>query len=95
MALGLYQDSPAEEIEYIFALSECKLVIAEDQEQVDKVLSFRGNLPHLKNIVYHDSKGLVAYENDVDGLVDFKAVRRLGREAHSEPVADYTRWTRI
>jgi len=94
MALGLYQDSPAEEIEYIFALSECKLVIAEDQEQVDKVLSFRDNLPHLKNIVYHDPKGLVAYEKDVDGLVDFKAVRRLGREAHSEPVTDYTRWTR-
>ncbi len=92
MALGLYQDSPAEEIEYIFALSECKLVVAEDQEQVDKILSFRDNLPHLKHVVYHEPKGLAAYEKDVDGLVDFDAVRRVGREAHSDPVADYKTW---
>lgn len=94
MALGLYQDSPAEEIEYIFALTECKLVVAEDQEQVDKILSFRDNLPHLKHVVYHDSKGLVAYEKDVDGLLDFKAVRRLGRENCKECVREYRQWVR-
>jgi long-chain acyl-CoA synthetase len=94
IALGLYQDSPAEEIEYIFAQSECKLVVAEDQEQVDKVLSFRENLPHLKNIVYHDPKGLVSYESDVDGLINFKAVRRRGREKHGDPVKQYKAWAR-
>ncbi|MEF2232079.1 MAG: AMP-binding protein [Pseudodesulfovibrio sp.] len=86
MALGLYQDSPAEEIEYVFELSGCKLVVAEDQEQVDKILSFRGNLPGLEHIVYHDPKGLAACESDVRGLRDFKAVRRLGREKRPEPV---------
>jgi len=94
IALGLYQDSPADEIEYIFALSECRLVVAEDQEQVDKILSFRDNLPHLNNIVYHDPKGLLAYEEDVDGLVYFKAVRRMGREKHSDPVGRYKAWAR-
>jgi len=92
MALGLYQDSPAEEIEYIFALSGCKLVVAEDQEQVDKILSFRDNLPSLEYIVYHDPKGLIAYEKDVEGLMDFEKVRRIGREARSEPVAQYRKW---
>lgn len=95
IALGLYQDSPAEEIEYIFALSECKLVVAEDQEQVDKILSFNDNLPHLKNIVYHDPKGLVAYEDEVDGLIDFKAVRRMGRESYSDTVKQYKEWARM
>ncbi|WP_319469315.1 AMP-binding protein [uncultured Pseudodesulfovibrio sp.] len=94
MALGLYQDSPAEEIEYIFALTDCKLVVAEDQEQVDKVLSIRDNLPHLANIIYHEPKGLAAYEAEVEGLVDFQAVRRLGRENQSEPVEQYASWTR-
>ena len=84
MALGLYQDSPAEEIEYIFDLTGCKLVVAEDQEQVDKVLSFRDRLPDLAHIVYHDPKGLAAYEKDVPGLRSFKAVRRLGRERRPE-----------
>ena len=95
VALGLYQDSPAEEIEYIFALSKCKLVVAEDQEQVDKILSFRDDLPYLKNIVYHDPKGLAAYENDVDGLVDFKAIRRMGREKYSDPVKQYKAWVNL
>ena len=95
IALGLYQDSPAEEIEYIFALSQCSLVVAEDQEQVDKILSFRDNLPHLKSIVYHDPKGLVAYEKDVEGLVDFKVVRRLGREKYSDPVKQYKAWASL
>lgn len=94
IALGLYQDSPAEEIEYIFALTECKLVVAEDQEQVDKILSFRDGVPHLASIVYHDAKGLLAYEADVDGLMDFKAVRRMGREKHTDPVGDYKGWAR-
>ncbi|WP_272699245.1 AMP-binding protein [Desulfovibrio sp. Fe33] len=79
MALGLYQDSPAEEIEYVFALSQCRLVVAEDQEQVDKMLSFRRRLPELRNIVYHEPKGLKAYEAKVEGLASFDAVRRMGR----------------
>jgi len=95
MALGLYQDSPAEEIEYIFELSECKLVVAEDQEQVDKILSFRDKLPNLRHIVYHDPKGLVAYEKDVDGLVDFKAVRRLGREKSKDVVGAFKERIRL
>lgn len=92
MALGLYQDSPADEIEYIFALTECRLVVAEDQEQVDKILSFRGNLPHLEYIVYHDTRGLAAYEESVPGLIDFQAVRRLGRERHANASDRYALW---
>ncbi|ADU63848.1 MAG: AMP-binding protein [Pseudodesulfovibrio sp.] len=92
VALGLYQDSPADEIEYIFALTECRLVVAEDQEQVDKILSFRGNLPHLEHIVYHDTRGLAAYEESVPGLIDFKAVRRLGRERHADAADRYALW---
>jgi long-chain acyl-CoA synthetase len=92
MALGLYQDSPPDEIEYIFALTECRLVVAEDQEQVDKILSFRANLPHLAHIVYHDTRGLAAYEESVPGLIDFKAVRRLGRERHADASDRYALW---
>ncbi len=77
-SLGLYQDSPAEEIGYVFELSKAKLVVAEDQEQVDKILSIRDNLPDLRYIVYHDSKGLTAY--DAPGLKSFDEIRALGRD---------------
>ncbi|MUM76615.1 AMP-binding protein [Pseudodesulfovibrio sp. F-1] len=94
MALGLYQDSPADEIEYVFALTECRLVVAEDQEQVDKILSFRHNLPRLEHIVYHDTRGLAAYEESVPGLIDFAAVRRLGREKHKDTEDRYALWAK-
>jgi long-chain acyl-CoA synthetase len=94
MALGLYQDSPADEIEYIFSLTECRLVVAEDQEQVDKILSFRDSLPNLEHIIYHDTRGLAAYEADVPGLMDFKRLRRMGREKHKDPVGRYSLWAR-
>lgn len=81
-SVGLYQDSPADEIGYIFTLSEAKLVVAEDQEQVDKILSIRDELPNLKYIVYHDPKGLVGYE--VDGLMSFDEVRKLNSDQASQ-----------
>ena len=82
MSLGLYQDSPGEEISYVFELSGARLVVAEDQEQVDKILSIRGNLPLLEHIVYHDPKGLVGY--DAPGLKSFDDVRDLGRDRADE-----------
>jgi long-chain acyl-CoA synthetase len=78
MALGLYQDSPADEITYIFELTETRIVVAEDQEQVDKILSMREGLPHLRTIVHHDPKGLSSYESV--GLTSFDKVCAQGRE---------------
>ncbi|WP_029894516.1 AMP-binding protein [Desulfohalovibrio reitneri] len=82
MALGLYQDAPAEEIAYIFELAEAPLVVAEDQEQVDKMLELRESLSYdLRHIVYHDPKGLASC--DAPGLLSFDTVREMGRaEAH-------------
>ncbi len=79
MSLGLYQDATSEEIRYVFELSEAKMVVAEDQEQVDKILELKPDLPKLKYIVYHDPKGLVAYEREVEGLMSFEAVQDLGK----------------
>lgn len=77
MALGLYQDAPADEIGYIFELAETKLVVAEDQEQVDKMLEIKEGLPNLEYIVYHDPKGLTNYE--APGLMSFEDVREKGK----------------
>ncbi len=76
LALGLYQDAPADEIAYLFELVEAGLVVAEDQEQVDKILSLRKDLPGLKYIVYHDPKGLAGYHDP--GLMSFDEVRQRG-----------------
>ncbi|WP_027190879.1 AMP-binding protein [Fundidesulfovibrio putealis] len=79
MALGLYQDAPADEIAYVFELSQAKLVVAEDQEQVDKILSIRDSLADLRHIVYHDPKGMAGYSSD--GLMRFEDVCRKDESA--------------
>jgi long-chain acyl-CoA synthetase len=86
MSLGLYQDAPAEEIAYIFELAEAKLVVAEDQEQVDKMLELRTMLPELRYVVYHDPKGLSNYQDE--GLLSFEKVREMGRAE----AAEFPRW---
>jgi long-chain acyl-CoA synthetase len=82
MALGLYQDAPAQEIHYILELAQAKVVVAEDQEQVDKLLSLRSRLPGLRHIVYHDPKGLAGCREQ--GLASFDSVREAGRPRAGE-----------
>jgi long-chain acyl-CoA synthetase len=76
--LGIYQDSILTEVAYIINHSEARLVVAEDQEQVDKILEMMEELPLLEKIVYTDTKGMRHYDNTK--LIYFPEVEKLGRE---------------
>jgi long-chain acyl-CoA synthetase len=78
LSIGVYQDSVAEEVQYILEVSEAQVVVAEDQEQVDKILRVRDRLPGLKHIVYYDPRGLSTYDEPM--LVPFPAVEAMGEE---------------
>src|SRR5208283_2858972 len=81
---GIYQDSVASEVGYILNHFGASMVVAEDQEQVDKVLSLKADLPRLGKIIYHDPKGLRHYDDPM--LIDFREVEALGRKKYgSEP----------
>lgn len=54
----LYQDAGAAELAYPLQLAEVKVVVAEDEEQVDKLLDIRDQLPLLQHVLYHDPRGL-------------------------------------
>ena len=58
-----YQDSATDEILYILDHAEIKIVVVENQEQVDKVLEVIDRLPKLNLIMYDDSRGLENYDN--------------------------------
>ena len=62
MSVPLYQDSIASELAYVLCHAEVSVVVAEDQEQVDKVLSLAGELPSLRLVVYEDPRGMSAYD---------------------------------
>ncbi len=37
-SIGIYQDSVAEEVRYLVEASDARVIVAEDQEQVDKII---------------------------------------------------------
>jgi long-chain acyl-CoA synthetase len=82
VTVGVYPTSPAEEVEFLLALSESRFAVCEDQEQVDKVLECKARLPALEAIVVIDPKGLRHY--DRAALHDFEAVLRRGAELERE-----------
>src|ERR1700689_5224553 len=63
MSLGLYRDVLDEEAAYLLNYGERRLVFAEDEEQVDKLLTLADRVPHLKHIVYSDPRGMRKYDD--------------------------------
>jgi long-chain acyl-CoA synthetase len=80
---GIFQDSILSEVAYIIDHSGAAMIVAEDQEQVDKILDLKDQLPRLKKIIYTDAKGLWDYE-EKDVLIEFVDIERLGRQIHQK-----------
>jgi len=59
----VYSDAVADELAFVLAHAEVKLVAAQDQEQVDKVLSVADRLLQLDKIVYDEPRGLDGYDD--------------------------------
>jgi long-chain acyl-CoA synthetase len=74
----LYQDAVAQEMAYVLRDAEVGVAIAENQEQVDKMLEARELCPTLRHIVYDDPRGLRHYDDAQ--LMSFDGLLRLGAE---------------
>ena len=83
----VYQDSGAEEMQYIYEHAEAKFSIVEDQEQVDKILEIKDNLPALQQIIYDDTRGLRNYDQPF--LHEFDAVQAKGRKYDTDNPSFY------
>jgi len=76
IAMGIYQDSIATEVQYLVDFCDARFVIAEDQEQVDKVLEVWTQVPKVEKIIYYDPRGLRNYTEPF--LLYFPEVEALG-----------------
>ena len=56
--VGVYPTSIGEEVRHVLSTAEVRVVVAEDQEQVDKLVALRDRLPRLGTVVYYDPRGL-------------------------------------
>lgn len=56
--VGLYPTNPPAEVSYLLSHSGAKVLVAEDQEQLDKALAVLDECPDLERIVYVDPRGI-------------------------------------
>ena len=75
----LYQDSVAGEMSFPIRNAEIAYALAEDQEQVDKLLEIQPQCPSLRRIYFDDPRGLRHY--DQPQLVSYEKLLELGRAA--------------
>ena len=76
-----YQDSVAEEMEYVLAHCGAKYVIAGDQEQVDKIMEIESKLPDFQQMIYLDGRGLRKYDHSK--LHSFVSIVENGKNSES------------
>jgi long-chain acyl-CoA synthetase len=74
----LYPDMTPTEVQYILENSDTVYFVGEDQEQVDKALEIRDQVPQLRKIIYWDPRGMWQYDDPF--LMDFEEVQRMGKE---------------
>lgn len=61
----MYQDAVAQEMVHVLNDADLRIVIVENQEQVDKMLEVRDQVPALKLVVYDDPRGLRNYKESL------------------------------
>lgn len=95
MSLGIYRDALDDEVAYLLSYAEAKLVFAEDEEQVDKLLALGERVPSLRHIVYSDPRGMRKYDDprliSVAALVKRGEDLRLAEPDRYERMVEATR----
>jgi long-chain acyl-CoA synthetase len=87
--VSLYPDQTVEEMTYLAQDSGAAVIVAQDQEQVDKALAVLPHAPAVRAIVYWDGAGLWNYREPV--LHAFEDVQRHGRDALAADPAAFER----
>ncbi|MGY3294993.1 AMP-dependent synthetase/ligase [Bradyrhizobium sp. LM2.9] len=89
---GIYPTDASSQVEYLVNDSRTKVIFAEDEEQLDKVLACRARCPSLQKVIVFDMEGLSGFSDDmVMSLDEFRALGRnhmAGREALWQEMVD-------
>jgi long-chain acyl-CoA synthetase len=85
ITMGLYPTNPSAEVRYLLQDSGSRVLIAEDQEQVDKALEVEPDCPDLEWIVYLEPRGVREYDHPkLLSWEEFIERGRVHRESHPD-----------
>lgn len=76
--IGLYSEAQRDEIRHYLQHFDCEFIFAHDQEQVDKVLDVKDEVPQLRKVIYWDPKGLDKYDDPI--LISWEMLIELGEK---------------
>jgi long-chain acyl-CoA synthetase len=72
----MYQDAPAADLVFVLNDAEIAFALVEDQEQVDKLLEARSDVPTLTHVYFDNPRGLRNYPD----IVSYERLQAIGRE---------------
>jgi len=82
---GIYPTDSTAQVEYLINDSRTRLVFAEDEEQLDKLLACRARCPTLEKIVVFDMEGLAGFSDPmVLSLAEFMALGQNHAQSRAE-----------
>lgn len=83
ITVNLFTSSIAKELATILNRVKAVFVVAQDQEQVDKLLEMKAELPQVRKVIYIDPTGMRSY-TDNPWLMSFKDLLELGARTDAE-----------
>jgi len=83
ISAGIYQTSLPDEIANILEYLDVSVVFCDDQEQVDKLVEVRDQIPKVQKVLFEDPRGMRDYRSD-DWFMFIEDLYELGRQAHQE-----------
>ncbi len=78
ISTAIFTDASPQELGYIVTNSDSVFLLAHDQEQCDKALELRDQLPQVRKVIYWEERGLWNYNDP--WLLSFEQVEALGRD---------------
>jgi long-chain acyl-CoA synthetase len=81
--LNLYTSSVTKELTFGLGRIQVAYVVAQDQEQVDKLLEARQELSHVRRVIYLDRTGMRDYQDD-PWLLSFAELLEMGKGAEQK-----------
>jgi long-chain acyl-CoA synthetase len=89
ITLNLFTSSITEELCFALNRVQATYVVAQDQEQVDKLIEGRERLAHVRRVIYIDPTGMTSYRND-PWLLGFSSLLDLGDTLDREKPSFFT-----
>ena len=89
VTVGVYPTSPSSEVAYVVGHADIAIMVCEDQEQTDKLLEARAELPHLRKIIVIETQGLRSFTPEERALITtFAEVEQLGVKSGVQATID-------